>query len=67
MIIYKDILKKLKEAGYPTTRLRREKIFTESTIGRLRNGSPVNTSTINTVCKLTGLPVEEVMEYVPDP
>lgn len=66
MIIYKDILKKLKEAGYPTTRLRREKIFTESTIGRLRNGNPVNTNTINTVCMLTGLPVEEVMEYVPD-
>ncbi len=66
MIIYKDVLKKLKEAGYPTTRLRNEKLLSEATIGSIRHNVPVNTETINTICKLTGLPVEEVMEYIPD-
>ena len=37
MIIYKDILKKLDEAGYSTYQLRKEKVLSESVISRLRN------------------------------
>lgn len=66
MIIYKDILQKLKEAGYTTTRLRREKIMGESTITRIRNGEPIKTDTLGLICQLTGLPVEELIEYHSD-
>ena len=65
MIIYKDILLKLKEAGYTTTRLRKEKILSESTLTKLRNNKPITTETLGVICNLTKLPVEEVIEYRP--
>nr|DAV54226.1 MAG TPA: Cro/C1-type HTH DNA-binding domain protein [Caudoviricetes sp.] len=63
MIIYKDILQKLKDAGYNTTRLRREKLLPQSTITRLRNNDPITTETLGVICHLTGLPVEDLIEY----
>lgn len=63
MIIYKDILQKLKDAGYTTTRLRREKILSESTLTKLRTNKPISTETLGLICKLTGLPVEELITY----
>lgn len=63
MIIYKDILQKLKDAGYTTTRLRREKIISESTLTKLRTNKAISTETLGLICKLTGLPVEELIEY----
>ena len=63
MIIYKDILQKLKDAGYTTTRLRREKILSESTLTKLRTNKAISTETLGLICKLTGLPVEELIEY----
>lgn len=62
-IIYKDILAKLKDAGYNTTRLRREKIISESTITRIRNGEPIKTDTLGVICELTGLEVSDLIEY----
>lgn len=66
MIVYKDILKKLKDAGYNTTRLRNEKLIPESTITRIRKNEPILTDTLNTACMLTGLPIEELVEYRED-
>lgn len=63
MIVYKDILQKLKEAGYNTTRLRREKIIPESTIDRLRHNKPITTETIDIICNLTKLQVGDLLEY----
>ena len=46
MIAYKiDVLETLKEAGYNTTRLRKEKLLNESAIQYLRDGKPVGRST----------------------
>ena len=66
MIVYKDILEKLKDAGYNTTRLRKEKLLPQSTITRINNNLPINLPTLNTICELTGLPVEELIEYRKD-
>lgn len=66
MIIYKDIMNKLKECGYPTTRIRKEKLLSESTITKLRNNKPITMTTLNDICKMTGLPVSELVEYIPD-
>lgn len=66
MIVYLDILKKLSDAGYNTTRIRKEKLISEYTLQSIREGRTVTLDTINTICKLTGLPVEKIIEYHPD-
>lgn len=66
MIIYKDILHKLKDAGYNTGRIRSEKIFPESTLQRFRNGTAISTDTLDKICNLTGLKVEDIIEHIPD-
>ena len=66
MIIYLDILKKLSDAGYNTTRIRREKLISEYTLQSIRECRTVTLDTINPICKLTGLPVENIIEYHPD-
>ncbi len=63
MIIYKDILNKLKEAGYSTTCLRRDKLLSESTLTKIRNNQPISIESLDTICNLTGLPVEELIEH----
>lgn len=52
MIIYNDILGKLKEAGYTTHRIRKENILPQSVMQRLRDGKPITTDTIDTICNL---------------
>lgn len=64
MIIYKDVIKKLKEAGYSTARIRKEKIIPEGTLQNIRDGKLVNLKAIDTICRVTGLPVGDIIEYV---
>ena len=52
MIIYKNILSQLKDAGYNTTRIRKEKLLPQSTLQRLRNSDPISTETLNIICTL---------------
>lgn len=66
MIVYKDIIKKLKDAGYNSAVIRKNNILPQSVLQRLRNGTPITTETINTICKLTGCKVEDLIEYVDD-
>lgn len=63
MIIYKDILHQLKEAGFNTNYLRKEKILSESTIQRLREGKPITTDTIDKICDLLQCNVEDLIEF----
>lgn len=67
MIIYKDILEQLRDAGYSAYRLRKEKLLSEATIQRLREGSPVSTATIDVVCDLLGCGVADILEHRPTP
>lgn len=68
MIRYKfDILSALKAAGYSTTRIRREKLISESTLTDIRNGrSKPNAITINALCSLLEIQPGDLLEYVPD-
>lgn len=63
MIIYKDILQKLKDAGYNTNRIRKDGLLSEGTLQRLREGRPITTETIDIICNLTGRKVEELIEH----
>ena len=66
MIVYKDIIKKLKDAGYNSTVIRKNNILPQSVLQRLRDGKPITTDTIDTICRLTGLNVGDLIEYVDD-
>lgn len=66
VIIYKDILGRLKAAGYTTTRIRREKLLAEKTVTAIRAGTPVTTGTIDTICKLLQCQPGDILEYQDD-
>ena len=62
--VYKmDILKALKEKGYNTTRLRREKILSESTIQCFRDNKVVSIETIGVLCDLLDCDLSDLIEY----
>lgn len=60
----KEILPLLKAAGYNTTRLRREKILSESTIQALRDGKVVSIDNISRICAMLNCQPGDIMEYV---
>lgn len=62
----RSILPWLKECGYNTTRLRREKLFGEATIQAFRTGRPVAFSGLDKLCSMLDCKVEDIIEYVPD-
>ena len=63
MIIYKNILEKLKENGWNTGRIRKEKALPESVLQRLRDGRPITTETLDTLCRLCNCGIEDLIEY----
>lgn len=66
-IMYRfDVLSALKEAGYSTYRIRKEKLLSESTVQKLRNRSPLAWENIETICELLHCQPGDLMEYVPD-
>lgn len=61
-----DVLAELKAMGYSTYRLRKEKLFGEATLQKIRNGEPVSWDNIETLCKLLNIQVGDIIEYIPD-
>lgn len=64
-IIYKiDILAALKEAGYNTNRLRKEKLLSEGVIQSLRENKYIALQNISKICELLDCQPGDLMEYV---
>ena len=61
-----DILDILGRSGYTTYTLRKEKIFGESSIQRLRKGGLPSWKELDFFCQKTCYRIEEVVEFVPD-
>lgn len=59
-----EILPLLKEAGYNTTRLRREKVLSESTIQALRTGKVVSIDNLSRICSMLACQPGDLIEYV---
>ena len=52
-LVYKiDVLQALKEKGYNTTRMRREKLLAEGTIQKLREKKPISWENIERICDM---------------
>ena len=68
MIKYKiDILTTLKNKGYSTYKLRKNKILGEATIQKYRNNECIDAITnLNLLCELLECQPGDIIEYVPD-
>ncbi len=67
MIIYKDIIEKLKDAGYNTNRLRKEKLLSESVLQAIREGRSITTTSINEICEILKCQPGDILEYTDKP
>lgn len=60
-----DVMEALKSKGYSTYKIRKEKIFGESTLQDFRNGKVVmSTDCLEKLCKLLDLSIGDIIEYV---
>lgn len=59
-----NVLEALKEKGYSSYTLRKEKLLGESTIQKLRNGEGVSWENLESLCKLLDCDVCGLIEYV---
>ena len=67
MLVYKiDVLESLKEAGYSTHRLQKEKIMSASAIMKIHDGIMVGNITLDRLCKLLDMQPGNIIKYVPD-
>lgn len=58
-----DVLAALKEAGYSSYRLRKEKLLSESTLQKLRDGIIVSTDAIEQLCGLLNCQPGDLLEH----
>nr|UVM84833.1 MAG: helix-turn-helix domain protein [Bacteriophage sp.]UVM91506.1 MAG: helix-turn-helix domain protein [Bacteriophage sp.]UVM94726.1 MAG: helix-turn-helix domain protein [Bacteriophage sp.]UVM95755.1 MAG: helix-turn-helix domain protein [Bacteriophage sp.]UVN08658.1 MAG: helix-turn-helix domain protein [Bacteriophage sp.] len=58
-----DVLAALKEAGYSSYRLRKEKLLSESTLQKLRDGIIVSTDVIEQLCGLLNCQPGDLLEH----
>ena len=58
-----NVLQKLKEAGYNSTRIRTEKLLGESYLTQLRRGQMVSWAALETICKLLNCQPGDIVEY----
>lgn len=66
MIVYLNILQKLADSGWTSYRIKKEKQLPGGVIDRLREGRPVTTETLDTVCRLCECQPGDLLEWVPD-
>jgi putative transcriptional regulator len=65
MLKYKiDILEELKQKGFTTYKLRKDKIIGEAQIQKIREGELASKETLNTICKLLNCQPGDILEYV---
>ena len=59
-----DIIAALKEAGYNTSRIRKEKIMGEAMLQKIRSGQMVSWAILETICDLLDCQPGDLIEYV---
>lgn len=65
MLKYKiNVLETLKESGYNTTRLRKEKLLGENAIQTLRRGDMVGIIALEKICTLLDMQPGNIIKYV---
>lgn len=65
MISYRPFWLTLQNSSESTYTLIKDHRISSSTIDKLRKNKPVNTTTINDLCRILQCSVSDVMEYIP--
>lgn len=65
MIVYRPFWNTLRDSSETTYTLIKNHRISSSTIDKLRKNRPVNTTTVNDLCRILDCRVEDIMEYVP--
>ena len=60
-----NILERLKDAGYTSYRMRKEKIFGESTLQKFRTGVLPSWNELDKLCAVLDIGPWEIIEYTP--
>lgn len=67
MITYKiDVLTALKNAGYSTYRMRKDKIMGEATIQQIRQNKPISWDIMNLICSLLNCQPGDLIQFKHD-
>jgi putative transcriptional regulator len=67
MLTYKiNVLETLKESGYTTSRLRKEKLLGENAIQTLRRGDMIGIIALEKICTLLDMQPGNIIKYVED-
>ena len=66
MVFKINVLQALKDKGYSTYRIKNEKLLSQSTLQKLREGKPVSWENIEAFCRLLELQPGDLLEYKPD-
>lgn len=59
-----DIMAKLKEEGYSSTKIREEKLIGQSYLQQLRHGELVSWKTLDTICSLLNCQPGDLLEHI---
>ena len=62
-----DVLAALKDAGYNTNIIRKEKIMGEAMLQKLRSGQMVSWNVLETICSLLDCQPGDLIEFVKEP
>ena len=68
MIRYRiDVLAYLRKCGYTQFRLKKDRLLPSGLLDKLRSwDTDISLKTLDTLCKLTELSIDDLIEYVPD-
>lgn len=61
-----DIIEALKEQGFTSYRIRKEKIIGERQMQQIRNGEVVSIACLTKLCELLNCQPGDILEYVPE-
>ena len=68
MIQYRfNLLEALNQAGYNTTRIRKEKLIPEATLQNMRKSKPISMTTLDTLCRLLDCQPGDILIYEKEP
>ena len=66
MLYYKiDVVQALKLKGYTSTRIRNEKLLSESTMQKLRNDIMVSSDNLGRICVMLRCDIGDIVESIP--